>query len=106
MNKQNELIERVRELDKAATDGPWEYDEINDSLIVANNKQSTICDVYWYGNQELIVEYRTLCPQLADQLEAEQETIDKYEVELKRIALGGYSGASFIALEALKDNKP
>lgn len=65
-------IKRVRELDQAATPGPWKSRELTDELDeVVDGHGSQIahtCDV----DATLIAEYRTLAPELANELEEAQ----------------------------------
>lgn len=74
----NNLITEARELDAAATKGPWRA-AINKSKrkIAVTSETGVICEVWMNeGDTDLIARYRTLVPELADALEKECDTIE------------------------------
>ncbi len=96
--KQKTPQERVRELDKAATPGPWKHvDEYADEPhhCVIQEGQPFWCvvaecciDDREKGPRELadgnlIAEYRTLAPQLADALDAAEAKLEAARVALE-----------------------
>lgn len=78
----DDLIKRARELDKAATQGPWVTPNYPD--VVESTSEHVIAEVCT-GNYEddarFIAESRTLLPQLADALESAQKERAQWEIQ-------------------------
>ena len=117
----NKLIDRVLELDEKATDGPWAlcYDPKNPqwstNTIYHVRTGQRVADVapLRHDNKEvatLIIEYRTLAPQLAKAYQDQQAHIDKLVEALEIIGIepqneadlhGSYKRDRMLAREAL-----
>ncbi len=78
MSEPSEVIQRVRELDKAATDGPWEWlthpgdkEQPAHHFLAVGDKEIALTAEYRDGmDLNLMGQYRTIAPRLANALEA------------------------------------
>lgn len=84
-----ELIVRVRELDQDATPGPWQTHPCHTGgMSVWVGRQVVVAGPIDSRNADLISEYRTAAPALADRLERACELLRAAQVSL---ACGGWS---------------